>query len=163
MMERLAGLASFNLYAVDEKSDVSPWWEVDVQAVVDDLFIHESDLAADVTSISVQIMHWGRLEAQAKRVWEIAQRHYRMWQGHQIVTMATPPIGDKNWKKPAEHTMEATYRCHAQYAALQRDIERAEEAYNCARYVREAFLAKRDMLRGAVMRAHDNSAPRLAV
>lgn len=165
VLERLASVPSFNIWAIDTKDPgkVAPWYEVDPRQVVEELSIHETDLGRDVHAISVQIMHWGRLEALAQRVWCVEERRYRIWRSGAYLALTRAPVDDAKWKKPTETAVEAAYRVDAKYAEHQTRIERAQEAYQCARLIREAFVAKREMLRHAVYRAADGSAPRLSI
>ena len=164
-LQRLGSLPTFNIHEVTDKG-TKPWYEVVPANVVAELMIHETDLSRDVTAVAAQIFHWGRLEAQAKRAWEVQERMYRQWREGIILKLVTPPRDEeeaKKWKKPPEHVLEAHYRADKNYPTWQSRLEQAEETYNCAHAVREAFLAKRDMLKVAVVRAPIDSAPRLAV
>lgn len=160
---RLSNVPSFNVWQIGPADKIEPWKEFTGDLLVQDLVIHESALANDVGSVSVQIAHWGILEARAKRIWEVVERRYRMWRDGMVMKMSTAPTGDDKWKRPPEYLIEASYRTHKEYGVWQQALERAEEAYNCARVVREAFQAKRDMLRVSVTRAYDSSGPRLSV
>ncbi len=165
MIERLASLPSFNIHAIKGDETV-PWFEVTGKMLVKDLLIDSTDLGAQVDVMAVQIMHWGRLEAQARRVWEVEEHKYRVWRDTQYVRLTDPPHDLKQgqqWKKPTEARVEADIRVHEDYPVWQGRLERAEEAYNATRYAREAFVAKKDMLKQFGMRAHDNSGQRLSV
>jgi hypothetical protein len=162
---RLSNLNPFNIFAVHADGTVHPWYEVS-GAIVKDLVIDEVALGQQVQTISAQIAHWGRLAAQAKRVWEIEEREYRRWRDQIILEMVEPPADPqsrKDWKKPTELVIEATYRTHPEYVAWNQRIERAEEAHNAAIAVQEGFKAKRDMLVRYVTRHRDESQPHLTV
>jgi hypothetical protein len=163
LAERLASIPSFNIHVLKTSGKTEPWYEVIGKDVVESLIIDETNLHESVTAISAQLAHWGRLEAQTKRVWEVEERLYRVWRETEALEMLTPPKDDKTWKKPPEHQIDATIRTKKKYSEHQERLERAEEAYNATRLIREAFLAKRDMLKLCVIRAPGNSAPRLSV
>lgn len=162
---RLSNLNPFNIYAIHAGGEIKPWYEV-TGAIVKDLVIDEVQLGTQVQTISAQVTHWGRLAAQAKRVWEIEEREYRRWQSYQILQMIEPPAdaaARKEWKKPTEAVMEATYRTQPDYVKHQERIERAEEAYNACIAIQEGFKAKRDMLMRYVVRYRDETQPHLTV
>lgn len=155
---RLSNLNPFNVHAIKPDGEVVPWYEV-TGAIVKDLVIDEVQLGIQVETISAQITHWGRLAAQAKRVWEIEEREYRRWRDYQILKQVEPPTDPqarKEWKRPTETILEATYRTHPDYPKHQQRIERAEEAFNASIAVQDGFRAKRDMLMRWVVRYRDD-------
>ena len=162
---RLSNLNPFNIYAIHGGGEVQPWYDV-TGAIVKDLVVDEVALAQQVQTIGAQITHWGRLAAQAKRVWEIEEREYRRWRDYQVLKMVEPPtdpVVRKEWKKPTEQVIEATYRTDPDYVKYQQKVERAEEAYNAAIAVQEGFKAKKDMLMRYVVRYHDETQAHLTV
>ena len=162
---RLANLNSFNIYSVHADGSVKPWYDV-TGAIVKDLVIDDVGLGNQVQTIAAQIMHWGRLAAQAKRVWEVEERGYRQWRDGIVLSLVEPPTESqarKEWKKPTESVIEATYRTDPAYVLWGQRVERAEEAYNAALAVQEGFKAKRDMLMRYVVRHADESQPHLTV
>lgn len=162
---RLSNLNPFNVYAVHPGGEVKPWYEV-TGAIVKDLVIDEVQLGIQVQTIAAQITHWGRLAAQAKRVWEIEEREYRRWRDSVVLEMVEPPANPedaKGWKKPTETIIEATYRTRPEYVQWNQRTERAEEAYNAALAVQDGFKAKRDMLMRYVARYRDETQPHLTV
>ena len=158
---RLQNLAAFNIYAVMPDGTTQPWFEV-TGGIVKDLVLKEDTLAEQVQVIAAQIMHWGRLVGQCKRVWEIAERHYRVWRDTTSLAMLDPVTKPDKWKKPTGVQVDATIRTQPEYVTHYTAMERAEEAYNAALAVLDGFRAKRDMIKAAVMRATENSAARLA-
>jgi hypothetical protein len=159
---RLQNLAPFNIYQVTQKGNAAPWYNV-TGGIVKDLVLYEDKLAEQVQTISAQIMHWGRLAAQAKRVWEITERQYRIWRDRTTLTLLDPMTKPDGWKKPTKDQCDATIRTQPEYVQHYTNQERAEEAYNAAMAVLDGFRAKRDMIKEAVMRATEGSAARLAV
>jgi hypothetical protein len=162
---RLSNLNPFNIYAIHPDGSVRPWYDV-TGAIVKDLVVDEVALGQQVQTIAAQVMHWGRLAAQAKRVWEIEERGYRQWRDRQILELIEPPADPeraKGWKKPTEIVIEATYRTDPEYAAWNQKIERAEEAFNACLAVQDGFRAKRDMLMRYVTKHRDDSQPHLSV
>ena len=162
---RLQNMRSFNVFTIDEKGNVGPWYEVGPD-IVKDLVIQDYDLATQVQVISAQINFWGRMESQCKRVWQIEERNYRRWRDNQILESSkapTDPEAAKVWKKPSEKHIEAAYRQLPQYHKLWQASERAEEAFNASHNILKGFRAKKDMLRSHVYRSHEDGAARLSV
>lgn len=162
---RLQNLHPFNIYAIQADGGVQPWYEV-TGLIVKDLVLDEVTLGQQVQTIAAQITHWGRLAAQAKRVWEIEERNYRRWRDYcflKAIEAPTEPEAAKGWKKPTEAAIEASYRTDPEYVKHQSKIERAEEAYNAAIAVQEGFKAKKDMLVRYVVRYRDETQPHLTV
>lgn len=169
-VNRLQNLPSFNIFKIARDGVVEPWYEVPALAVARELVIQEENLAFQVSAVPAQIMQWGRLEAQARRVWAVEERNFRIWRDKLILDLVTPPPPKKGakadaneWKKPTEKVLEAACREHPEYAEWQNRVERAEEAYNAAHAILEGFRAKRDMLKTVVIRAQEGAAPRIAV
>lgn len=157
---RLQNLDEVNIHTIVESGQESvPWMPVVPSEVVRELVIDELNLRAQVESVTAQIQLWGRLTAKAKRVWDLADRKYRNWRSKHYIDTFAPPEDDSDlkegWTKtakgdpkpPTEKSWEAMYRSDPEYHRLQADIERAEEAYNSAMGILEAFRAQRDMLR----------------
>ena len=161
-VQRLQNIQTFNIYSISEKGQVKPWYEVSGD-IVKDLVIHPANLAEQVEAVSVQIQHWGRMAAQAKRVWEIVEREFRMWRATFYLERATPPPDEPKWKKPSDTFIDHQLRIEPMYQKHYRESERAEEAYNSALAVLDGFRAKKDMLKMAVIRSHEDGAARLSV
>lgn len=157
-VQRLQNIEPFQIYSINEKGQVAPWYTVD-GSIMRDLVMRETDLAIQVQTIAAQIGHWGRMVAQTKRVWEIEERHYRAWRSRFVLDKLSPKEG----KAPSVAKVEAMYRIHSEYAPFQEAIERAEEAYESAKCIYEAFRAKRDMLRTVVYRSRDDGSVTLSV
>jgi len=165
LVQRLQNTPAWNIHAIDEATDTDkPWYKVTGQ-IAKELVIVEAKLEEQVASIAAQIQHWGRLESQARRVWAMTDRKYRMWRDQKILELLEPPstAAAKDWKKPTEKALEAGYRADAQYAVWQQRIERSEESYNATHAVLEGWRAQKDMLSLAVYRRRDDAAPRLSV
>ena len=166
IVTRLKNVPSWNIYAIDEAKDSSaPWYEV-TGMVAKELVISEALLEEQVASIPAQIQFWGRLESQARRVWEMTDRKYRQWRDTLVMGLLEPPadpVKAKDWKKPTEKTLEAAYRADAQYPIWQKEVERAEEAFNATHAVLEGWRAKMEMMKLAVFRRREDSAPRMGV
>ena len=162
---RLQNMRTFNIYTIDEKGNVGPWYDV-TSDIVKDLVIYDYDLGTQVSSISAQIQFWGRMESQCKRVWQIEERNYRRWRDHQLLALSRPPDDPeeaKGWKKPSEKHIEAMYRQMPAYHKRWEAVERAEEAFNAAHAILEGFRAKKDMLRSHVYRSKEDGAARMSV
>jgi len=159
IVQRLSTIQPVDIHEVAEDGNTLPCYLVD-GAVINELVIWEMGLTEQVQVISAQIMRWGRLAAQAKRVWEIKERDYRIWRDGVIVRALY--VADEK-KPPAEWKIEAQMRTDPLYLVHQKNLERAEEAYNVAQAVLEGFRAKKDMMRAAVVRSQEDAAPRLSV
>lgn len=162
---RLQNIRPFNIYNIDDQGNVNPWYEVTPE-VVRDLVIQTYDLQTQVQIISTQIQFWGRMESQAKRVWQIEERNYRRWRDGQYLALSQPPndpIEAKDWKKPTEKKIEALYRQTPEYDQYWAAVERAEEAFNGAHAILEGFRAKKDMLRSHVYRSREDGQARMSV
>lgn len=160
-ISRLQNIPSFNIHQVTATGETEPWFLV-TGGIVKDLILHEDTLAEQVQTIPAQIMHWGRLVGQCKRVWEIAERKYRIWRDTTSLGMLEPTTKPAKWKKPTGAQVDSTIRTQPEYIVHYTEMERAEEAYNAAMAVLDGFRAKRDMIKAAVMKATENSAPRLS-
>jgi hypothetical protein len=159
IVNRLANVQPFNIHAIDDAKDThQPWYQVTGQ-IAKELVISEAMIEEQVQSISAQIQHWGRLEAQARRVWQMVDRKYRIWRDTMKVKLLTPD-GTKDWKKPTEAGLEAAVRADPEYPKWYAEIERAEEAFNATHAVLDGWRCKQDMLKIAVWRRKEDSAPR---
>jgi len=150
-----------------------PWYEV-TGAIVDDLVLHDQNVGIQVQAIAAQIAHWSRLTAQAKRVWEIEERRYRIWRSKRELYYSEEPAEGtekRGWaltktgspKKPTLDAISALIRTEDEYEQWQDRIERAEEAFSAASGILDAFKAKRDMIRTVVWRNRDSGQPELSV
>jgi hypothetical protein len=160
---RLATIHPVNIWEVDEATgDARPWYLVD-GSIAHQVVIREVELQEQVQLISGQIMHWGRLAAQAKRVWEIEERNYRIWRDGTLLKFVGEAGEGEKKKSPPQWQAEAMLRADPLYRVHQVRLERAEEAYNVAHAILEGFMAKKEMMKSAVIRAKEDGAPRLSV
>lgn len=162
IVARVQNLAPFNIWEIRDDGTIGPWYEVGPE-VATDLVIRDELIGEAVRTITLRIMEWGRLVARARRVWEITERAYRMWRDARVLELITPPPDEPQWKKPTQAEIDARVRTDPQYAVRYQAMERAEEAHNAALAVLDGYRAKKEMLRGAVIRASENAAPRLSV
>lgn len=156
---RLQNLEPFEIQAVAPDGSPQPWYTVTGE-IVRELVITEHGLAEQVQAIAAQLAHWGRLAAQAKRVWEIEERGFRAWKAARVIELSDPPDNPdeaKVWKKPTEARIEAAYRTAEGYAERSARVERAEEAFNASTAIVEAFRAKAAVLRWAVFKGRDEN------
>ena len=142
---------------------VADWYAVTGAEIAAALVINDHKLGDQVMGVSAEIGFWGRMAALARRVWQMAERDYRVWRSGKYLEYLDPPEKPDGWKKPSEKAMEAMYRVDKDYGKYQEELERAEEAYNAATDIREAFKAKRDMLRATAYRARDDGSVQLRV
>ena len=158
IIARLQNLPSFNIYQVKPDGTVEPWYEVTGASLIADLVIKESDLLEQVQAISARIAHWGRLAAQAKRVWQVEERNYRRWRdGFYLQVIQTSE------KKPSDKIIEAQYRNSPEYNVYYGATERAEEAYNAVMAILDGWRAKKESLKMAVYRKNEDGAAILSI
>lgn len=146
ILQRLQNMTPFNIYQVNPDGTVAPWYNVNGSAVVSDLLLTDHNIREQVQTITGRIADWGRLAAQAKRVWSISERNYRVWRSTMYIT-----IKNSEGKK-TEKEIEATYRIHPDYARVYNEVERAEEAYNATLAILDAWKAKLQVIKAHVYR-----------
>lgn len=178
-VQRYQNLEPFNVYSVDAEGEVTPWYEVN-GTIVQDLVLNDQAVGGQVQAIGAQIGHWARLVAQCKRVWEIEERNYRIWRSRTWLDLINRPkiipgtseyeekagwgrTAKGELKAPTKEQAEALYRVDPEYAEWQNKIERAEEAYNAAEGILQAFKAKRDALRMVVRRNRETGEVELSI
>ena len=162
-VQSVQGLPAVRVMRVDDTTgQVGPWFEI-TSDVARDLVIYEQTLGHQVQIIAGEINKWHRIAAQAKRVWQVREREYRIWRDAYVLALTDPEGKPKEWKKPTVAQVEAEYRTEAGYVTYQEAIEAAEEAFTAIQGVVEGFRAKRDMLRTYVLSSRDGGAPSLNV
>ncbi len=147
LVQRLQNAPSFNIYQILPTGAVAPWWEVVMaRDVIPDIVIHPANITDQAAVVAAQIAHWGRMAAQAKRVWDIEERLYRIWRDTKALAALTPDPSDKDWKKPTEKAVEMLYRADPGYSKECERVERAQEAFAATEAVWWAYKAKQQML-----------------
>lgn len=165
-LARLAAMPPVQTFTVAETGVVTPAGPLDLQQVMRELVLTDANLRERVARVAGAVMTWGRIAAHARRAWAASDRRYRQWAAGVSLQLLTPPADPaeaKNWKKPTEKQVQATYRQRDEYAAFQNLIEATEEAYNVASAVLDAFKVQRDVMRQFVHRIHDDAAPQISV
>lgn len=158
---RFQNLPPFNIHAIVERGMATePWYEVKASDVLKELVLDHLNVATQVSVVTAQIQKWGRLESLARRVWQVAERRYRAWRSRFYLESLEKK---EDGKKPTQAVIEARYRSHPEYQELQAEIERAEEAYNSAHALLDAFKAQKAMLQNYAYRPRDGGAPQLSV
>jgi len=148
---RFQNLPSWNIYAVlPNGEEAVPWMEVTGEAIAKELIFDELNVMPQVDTVAANVQKWGRLESQAKRVWDIAARDLLRWKSEFMLN-----IYDSDEKTPAKHIIESKYRTHKDYHRLNIEVERAEEAYSATHMVLEAFRAKKDIITRFAKRYRD--------
>ncbi len=141
-----AMLQPFNIHRLTEGADTAePWYEVNGEDAVRQLVINHLDIPNQVDMIGMQIANWGRNVAMAKRVYQLADRRYRIWRENMRLTVLQDAEKAEE-KKPTEKTIEGIYRASADYCVYKRELERSEEAQTSAEAMLIGLKAKRDML-----------------
>jgi hypothetical protein len=160
IIARLQNMAPFNIHEVTGDGDTQPWFVV-TSAIVRDLVITEHNILEQVQQLASQIMYWGRLQAQAKRIWEIEERRYRIWRDKALLQFAK--LKEREQSKTTKDQLEQQMRGTPGYHLWQERLERAEEAYNSVGAVLEGFRAKKELMRLVVIRRAEDAAPCLSI
>lgn len=158
IIKRLQAITPFNIYQVNEDGTVEPWYEVTSDQLMNDLVLADRDILTQVQTVANQVAHWGRLEAQCKRVWDIAEREYRTWRDGMYLQFLRGAE-----KKTTQKEIDAMIRTHPSYSLYYNRIERAEEAYNAATAVYKAWSVKKEMIGKAVYRQKDELGGKLSI
>lgn len=154
VVERALDIPPFTIETVDVRGNVVPWRVVDPKPLVAELVINPHRLRDQIDALPVQIGAWGRLCAQARRVWSIREREYRVWRSREELRLR-----DEGPKLTVAQA-EAQVRIHDEYLGYQQRIEAAEEVYNITTMIYEAFRAKQRVLGSDVYRSHDGDVSR---
>lgn len=163
IVSRLQNMPAFNVFAISpQDGSVAAWYEVTGKAVIPDLVINENDILEQVQTVAARIAHWGRLAAQAKRVWQIEERRYRRWRDSLVLGLLQD-AEVSGAKKPTQDKLEASYRTHPDYDFYYAATERAEEAYSATVAILDGWRAKKDALRMAVFRRTEDGAAILSI
>lgn len=163
IVARLVNTPPWNINKFDEATrEVAKFYEVTGE-IVHDLVIKDGNLQEQVQAVSAQIMHWGRWAAQAKKIWEVMEHKYRIWRDGKALELVDPKGKPKDWKKPTQAQVDQHIRTDPEYETWYIAQETAEEAYNATTAVYEGFKAKKEMMRAAIVRKNENSAPTLSV
>lgn len=158
LVQRLQSVAPFHIEQIDASGTPQPWITVSATTIVPELLINPHTLRMQVDALAAQVATWGRLVAQCKRVWEVHERRYRHWRSG--VELKCLKEGVPGIDKTTQASIEAYYRQLPEYGAFQTQIERAEEAYNAASAILDAFKEKGQQLRRDVRIGSDGSITR---
>ena len=158
-VSRFQNIPGVNIRAVvKDGQDSAAWYEVKMSDVVADLVVNELTIPSQLMTVSAEIQKWGRLSALTKRVWELEERKYRAWRSEFSLSVMNPATKDKDWKKPTGDTIECMYRVQPEYHSKQAAVEQAEEVFNTAEAILQAFRAKKDVLITMRRRYHEDGA-----
>ena len=155
---RLQNMQPFNIHAVAPDGSAAPWYEVTGPDIIPQLILKNDNVLEQVQTVAGNIAHWGRLAAQSKRVWEIEEREYRIWRD----TLSLALLSGAE-KKMTQAAIEQTIRSDAKYREFYARIERAEEAHAATLAILDGWRAKKDMLKAAIIRTHEDSAAQLTI
>lgn len=162
MTQKFQNMASVHLYSIDVEGRVHQWWTIDPkECLMPELVLVEANLSEQVQTISANITYWQRYVAQAKRVWEVREREYRVWRDGKMLELAVPEPGST--KVPAKDLREAKMRQDPEYLAYYNRTEEAEETYNTLVGMVDGLKAKREMMNLVVRRHVTDGAPYLSV
>ena len=154
IVSRLQVLPSFGISGVSATGQIEFSFNIEMGIVVQEL-LSQMDVMTQAQLIPAQITNWGRLAAQAKRIWEISEREYRIWRDTLYVELATPPEGGK---KPTEKLIDSTIRKHPEYAFHYTRMETYEEVYNSCTAILDGWRAKKDMFKTGLIQQLENTA-----
>lgn len=160
VIARLQNMSPVNLWEVLPSGETRPWYEISGQ-IVNELVVHEDNLLEQAQLLAAQIMYWGRLQSQAKRVWEIEERLYRIWRDTTSLKFAQ--LKEREGSKLTKEQIEQQVRAVPGYRNWQERLERAEECYNAVGAVLEGWRAKKDVMRSIVIRRTEDAAPTLSI
>ena len=159
ILARLLNFAPWNVYRFNTiTKECEPHLEI-ASGVLYDVVIQEGNLREQVQTVSGQIAHWGRLLAQCERVWQATEHKYRVWRDGKSLDLTNPEDKPDDWKKPTQGQVDRLIRVDPEYTEWYIKQERAQEAYNATKAVYEAFKAKKDMLKAALIRSKEDSSP----
>ena len=153
VIARLQNLPGFTVSRVNEKGTIDVAYQVDMGIVIQEL-LSNFDIEDQAQLIPAQIVNWGRIAAQVKRVWEVTERQYRVWRDSLWVDLATPLEG----KKPTDKLIDATVRRHPGYSQCYAAMEEAEEIYNSCTAILDGWRAKKDIYKTGLIRRLENTA-----
>lgn len=146
-VSRFQNMEPFDIYTIDSQGVPTAIGgrHVTGPEIVAQLVWHDAEDAVQSRLVAGQILEWGRLAAQANRIWQIEERRYRTWKAQQFLEgiEAAEKVGQK---KPSDKILEANYRTHEDYTAVKSRCERAEEAWAATDMIVNAFRAKERML-----------------
>ena len=145
LVQRIQNLVSFKIFQIDAAGEPIEWYEVKPAEVVPRLLFSDSEIAVARQTIGAEILEWGRLAAQAYRIFQIQERKFRTWKAKSYLAMIEAAEKAEQ-KKPSDKVLEATYRAHKDYVVMSQAVERAEEAYLTSDMIVNAFKAKERML-----------------
>lgn len=160
ILQRLEKVQSITIFDLLDTGGIVPAYELPASQVVNELVLREENLVEQIGVIPAEIMNWGRMAARAKRVWETEERNYRVWRDTLYLGLVRVGEGQK---KPTEAFIQATIRSTVEYREWYARIERAEESYNSLLAILDGWRAKKDLVRTAVIRQHENAAPQIGV
>lgn len=158
--------SAFNILEIkDNGADVDFNRGLNVDAsILPQLAINEANLRMEIIQLPSTIAFWTRMVARARRVWEILERDYRSWRSQITLQLLEKPAdATASWKKPTKDQVDATYRINPTYKLYYMKIEAAEEAYNAAVGILEAFKAKKELLKLSVITVHNENEPRMVI
>lgn len=146
IIQRLQNIPPFNIYQINPDGSCNPWYEVIGKDVVAELLISDFNIKEQVQSVSAIIGHWGRLRSQAKRVWDIKAREYRIWKATKYLEFR------QDEEKHTEKEIDALIRTSVGYNQMYTEVERAEEAYESTSIIVQAWQAKKAMMKDLLYR-----------
>jgi hypothetical protein len=115
------------------------------ELLVPQLTIDTKDLLSESASCAALILYWGIEAARAKRHAEQTEAAYRAWRDRAWIRAKGEP--DAAGKFPSADLAEKLYRQSAEYGPWQARKIAAQEGFDCASAVLEAFRAKAQMIK----------------
>jgi hypothetical protein len=158
IVQRLQYLGSFNLHQVTIEGNTVPWWEINSNMLIEDLVLSDLDLDGQIQTLTLRVAFWGRMAAQAERVWQVKEREYRIWKAKWYIFYRS-----QKEVKYTEKEIDSLIRTNDDYSKLYNEVERAEEAYNILIAVVEAWRVKKDIVKTAVYRKVTEEGSKLSI
>lgn len=146
IVQRLQNIPPFNIYKIKNDGTCEPWYKVSGKEIIPDILIMDYNLKQQVQTVSGTISHWGRLSSQAKRVWDIKAREYRVWRAKKYLGFR------QDGEKHTEKEIDALIRTSEGYNELYNEVERAEEAYYSTVIIVQAWQAKKALMKDLLYR-----------
>lgn len=157
LIQRLQNIPEFNIYTINKDGTCSPWYVVSGKEIIPDILIMDYNLKQQVQTVSGTISHWGRLSSQAKRVWDIKAREYRIWKAQKYLEFR------QDGEKHTEKEIDALIRTSSGYNEKYIEVERAEEAYNSTVVIVQAWQAKKALMKDLLYRHNTEEGSELVI
>ncbi len=125
------------------------------ELLIPQLTINTKDLLTESAANAAMILYWGLETARARRHYDQTEAAYRSWRDRAWLRHKGEPGPDG--KFPSAEVAEKLYRSVPEYGEWQRRKIDAQEGFDCAGAVLEAFRAKGEMIKSQERLLRDES------